>query len=122
MGRLPIAKIGDRPDNAIALLVEFIGGMTGEQLRHAKRMQKLERGNESRRSFVKKLFYVPPAIATLTVLPAFAMSGSGRRGSDPKHGSNPKHGSGPKYGSGPNNGNGGNHLQQLLQNRRRGWS
>ena len=87
----------------------------------------MEQGNESRRSFVKKLIYVPPAIATLAVAPAFAMGGSGRRGSNPKHGSNPKYGSDPKNGSGPKYSNGGNYYQQIqqtLQQRRRkgGWS
>lgn len=33
--------------------------------------------NASRRAFIKKLAYMPPAIATLTVLPAFHASGSG---------------------------------------------
>ncbi|MFN2308585.1 MAG: hypothetical protein ABR553_02460 [Gammaproteobacteria bacterium] len=33
--------------------------------------------DKSRRAFVKKLLYTPPAIATLTVLPAFQASGSG---------------------------------------------
>lgn len=31
----------------------------------------------SRRAFIKKLAYMPPAIASLTVLPAFHASGSG---------------------------------------------
>ncbi|MBI5462520.1 MAG: hypothetical protein HY941_10080 [Gammaproteobacteria bacterium] len=34
----------------------------------------------SRRDFIKKLAYMPPAIATLTVLPAFHASGSGLTG------------------------------------------
>lgn len=38
----------------------------------------MEQANESRRRFVKKALYIPPAIATLTVLPAFAQSGSGQ--------------------------------------------
>ena len=81
----------------------------------------MEQGNESRRSFVKKLIYVPPAIATLAVAPSFAMAGSGRRGSNPKYGSNPKNGSGPKYS---NDGNYYQQIQQTLENRRRkgGWS
>ncbi|MDX1696797.1 MAG: hypothetical protein R3308_00840 [Thiohalobacterales bacterium] len=33
--------------------------------------------DSSRRKFVKKLVYMPPAIASLTVLPAFHASGSG---------------------------------------------
>ena len=36
-----------------------------------------ETGGQSRRDFLKKLAYMPPAIATLTVLPAFQASGSG---------------------------------------------
>jgi len=42
----------------------------------------MKQANESRRRFVKKALYIPPAIATLTVLPAFAQSGSGQ----PEHG------------------------------------
>jgi len=38
----------------------------------------MKQRNESRRRFVKKALYIPPAIATLTVLPAFAQSGSGQ--------------------------------------------
>lgn len=36
----------------------------------------------SRRDFIKKLAYMPPAIATLTVLPAFHASGSGWNGAE----------------------------------------
>lgn len=37
----------------------------------------MDKPNDSRRAFVKKLLYTPPAIATLTVLPAFQAAGSG---------------------------------------------
>ena len=36
-----------------------------------------ENNSKSRRAFIKKLAYMPPAIATLTVFPAFHASGSG---------------------------------------------
>ncbi len=36
-----------------------------------------ETSNKSRRDFIKKLAYIPPAIATLTVFPAFSATGSG---------------------------------------------
>jgi len=44
----------------------------------------MEQANESRRRFVKKALYIPPAIATLTVLPAFAQSGSGQPENGPQ--------------------------------------
>jgi len=45
----------------------------------------MKQANESRRRFVKKALYIPPAIATLTVLPAFAQSGSGQpNGAEPE--------------------------------------
>jgi len=37
----------------------------------------MKQTNQSRRKFVKKMAYIPPAIATLTVLPAFHANGSG---------------------------------------------
>lgn len=40
----------------------------------------IEKSSKSRRDFIKKLAYMPPAIATLTVLPAFHASGSGLTG------------------------------------------
>ena len=69
--------------------------------------------NRSRRDFIKKLAYMPPAIASLTVLPAFQASGSGwgnRRpngnngvgnGFDPQPPGNPRINDGP--GTGPGN-------------------
>ena len=44
----------------------------------------MKQANESRRRFVKKALYIPPAIATLTVLPAFAQSGSGQPENGPQ--------------------------------------
>lgn len=41
--------------------------------------------NKSRRDFIKKMAYMPPAIATLTVLPAFQAAGSGWGGHRPPH-------------------------------------
>lgn len=38
--------------------------------------------NASRREFIKKLAYIPPAVVSLTVLPAFQASGSGWNGND----------------------------------------
>jgi hypothetical protein len=86
-----------------------------------KRMPTMEQeqGSGSRRSFVKKLLYIPPAIATLKVLPAFATSGSGRDGKDGKYGHDGKDGKDGKH----SNSNGFQQLQQILQNRKkRGWS
>jgi len=59
--------------------------MSDRQLLQEKvRMRKMEQANESRRRFVKKALYIPPAIATLTVLPAFAQSGSGQPENGPQ--------------------------------------
>lgn len=42
--------------------------------------------SKSRRDFIKKMAYMPPAIATLTVLPAFHASGSGWGGTEGNNG------------------------------------
>ena len=52
----------------------------------------MEQANQSRRKFVKKLVYMPPAIATLTVLPAFHASGSGFEQNGRPHGGHVVHG------------------------------
>ena len=43
----------------------------------------MSKKSESRRAFVKKMAYVPPAILTLAVTPQFAKAGSDRP-KDPK--------------------------------------
>ena len=70
----------------------------------------MDKPNDSRRAFVKKLLYTPPAIATLTVLPAFQAAGSGWGGrgnngvgnnGDPQPRGNPPINDGP--GTSPGN-------------------
>jgi hypothetical protein len=68
----------------------------------------MEPTNRSRRKFVKKMAYIPPAIVTLTVLPAFHANGSGweqhgnngvGNGDDPQPPGNPPFNDG--FGTGP---------------------
>lgn len=49
----------------------------------------------SRRKFIKKLAYVPPAVLTLSAVPSYATTGSPRSGEHDKGGDNVgnKHGS-----------------------------
>ena len=48
----------------------------------------MDKIDQSRRKFVKKIAYVTPVIATLTVLPAFHASGSGWEPDRQQHGNN----------------------------------
>lgn len=70
--------------------------------------------DSSRRDFIKKLAYVPPAVMTLTAVPAHATTGSHRTDRFKKHsgGSNYEGGNNFTGGSnyrGGNNFRGGNH-------------
>ncbi|MBI5462521.1 MAG: hypothetical protein HY941_10085 [Gammaproteobacteria bacterium] len=71
---------------------------------------KTEMNSTSRREFVKKLAYIPPAIVSLTILPAFHAAGSGLtgprgnngvgNGEDPQPPGNPPINDGPGTGPG----------------------
>jgi hypothetical protein len=76
-------------------------------------MQTMNDTNHSRRKFIKKMAYIPPAIATLTVLPAFHANGSGWEQNDRRLGDNgvgdgldPQPPGNPPFNDGPGTGPG----------------
>jgi hypothetical protein len=81
----------------------------------------MEKREESRRDFVRKVAYATPLVLSLKAAPSFARSGSGRgakpkgnngvgNGVDPQHPGNPPVNDGPGTGPGnPGNQGGPNH-------------
>jgi hypothetical protein len=49
-----------------------------------KEEEPVDKQDESRRKFVKKMVYVPPAILTLAAAPSFAKNGSHKEPKPPK--------------------------------------
>jgi hypothetical protein len=50
----------------------------------------MSKPDKSRREFVKKAAYVPPAVLTLAATPAFAKNGSDKKDKEPKDPKPPK--------------------------------